>query len=81
MAPDDCGWIVERCEAVLRDSSHHSLRRLKCDFAEGVLSLHGVVPTYYLRQLAQALLANLENVKEINNKVVVQRRNARFEHW
>jgi hypothetical protein len=76
-----CGSVVERCHAVLHDSSHYPLRALRCEFHEGVLSLHGVVPTYYLRQLAQALLSNVENVKEINNKVVVQQRYARFGHW
>ena len=64
--------IVQRCEAVLRSSSHGPLRRLTCDFHEGVLSLRGVVPTFYLKQLAQALLGKLAGVEEINNQVVVQ---------
>jgi len=66
-----CGRVVQRCEEILRSSSYYPLRSLTCEFHEGVLSVYGVVPTYYLMQLAQALLCNLENVKEINNQVVV----------
>jgi hypothetical protein len=72
VTPAVCSVIIERCAAILRGSSHYALRRLRCDFHEGVLSLRGVVPSYYLKQLAQALLGKLAAVEEINNQVVVQ---------
>ena len=65
------GCVVRRCEAVLRSSSHYPLRALRCEFHEGVLSVHGIVPTFYLIRLAQALLASFENLSGINNRVVV----------
>ena len=64
--------VVQRCELALRGSSYHALRRLTCAFHEGVLSIRGVVPTFYLKQMAQALLIALDGVEEISNQVVVQ---------
>ena len=59
-------------EAVLRSSSYLALRRLSCDYHEGVLTIRGRVPTFYLKQVAQSLLGKLEGVEEINNLVEVR---------
>jgi osmotically-inducible protein OsmY len=39
----------------------------------GVLRLRGRVPSYYLKQLAQAAAANMEGVKRIENHIEVVR--------
>ena len=59
-------------EAVLRSSSYLSLRRLSCEYHEGVLTIRGRVATFYLKQVAQSLLGRLEGVEEINNLVEVR---------
>jgi hypothetical protein len=46
-------------------------RNVECDFAKGVLTLRGRVPTFYLKQVLQARLADLHAVVEIRNQVDV----------
>ncbi|MGO9110321.1 MAG: BON domain-containing protein [Thermoguttaceae bacterium] len=60
----------------LRTSGYHQLKRISCEFHEGVLTLRGLVPTFHLKQVAQTLIRRLEGVAEINNRleVAVQRR-------
>ena len=67
-----CDLASRRGEAALRSSSHPALRRLSCECYEGVLTIHGRVPTYYLKQVAQSLLGKLEGVEVINNQVEVR---------
>lgn len=63
--------IAEIAQAALRRSAYFELRTLSCDFAGGVLTLHGRVPTYYLKQLAQAAVVGVPGVVEIDNRVEV----------
>jgi hypothetical protein len=46
--------IVEQAESRLRDSPYFALRMVSCESRNGVLVLRGCLPTYYLKQLAQA---------------------------
>ena len=46
-------------------------RNIECDFAKGVLTLRGRVPTFYLKQVLQARLTDLDGVVEIHNQVDV----------
>ena len=62
---------VKTAEHLLRDSAYLELRNLKCDFHEGVLTIRGHVPSYFLKQLAQSLLLNIDGVLELNNQLVV----------
>jgi len=64
--------VTRHGEAVLRKSSYLAVRRLSCDYHEGVLTIRGRVATFYLKQVAQSLLVNLEGVEEINNLVEVR---------
>lgn len=43
-------------QAVLRAAPYYALRRVRCSTCEGRLVLHGTVPSYYLKQMAQYLL-------------------------
>ncbi len=63
--------ISEIAQAALRRSAYVELRNVSCDFSGGVLTLHGRVPTYYLKQLAQASVADVPGVVEIHNRVEV----------
>ena len=65
----------------LRNSKYLELRRISCIVQGKVLCLYGVVSSYYLRQIAQAMLSGLEGVEEIYNRLeVVFHRQVVF-HW
>jgi hypothetical protein len=57
---------------VLRSSAYPALRRLRCDVAGSVVRLHGVLPSYYLKQMAQATLQRLDGIRNVINLVEVQ---------
>jgi len=59
--------------AALRSIGYPPLRELECDVREGVVVLSGVVPTFYLKQMAQAIVLRVGRVAEIRNLVLVRR--------
>jgi osmotically-inducible protein OsmY len=63
--------IADIAQARLRRSTHFELRDVCCDFSSGVLTLRGRVPTYHLKQLAQADVAEVPGVIEVDNRVEV----------
>ena len=54
---------VDLAQSILRDSSYFALRRLRCRYHEGVLSISGLVHSYYMRQIAHKLLKDIEGVE------------------
>jgi osmotically-inducible protein OsmY len=46
-------------------------RDITCVFYDGVLILRGSLPTFYLKQLAQTLAAQVEGVHQIDNRIEV----------
>jgi hypothetical protein len=63
--------ISDVARATLRRSSYFELRSVSCDFHGGTLTLRGRVPSYHLKQLAQASVAELPGVVKIDNCVEV----------
>jgi hypothetical protein len=63
--------IARIAQAALRQSAYFELRSVSCDFSGGVLTLRGHVPSYHLKQLAQALVGEVPGVLEIHNRVEV----------
>ena len=63
--------IAEIAQQALRRSSYFELRNLSCDFSGGILTLRGRVPSYHLKQLAQASVAEVPGVVEVHNRVEV----------
>ena len=55
----------------LLDSGYCWLGNVSCHFQSGVLILEGKVPSFYMKQLAQSLVRNLEKVEQIENRLVV----------
>ncbi|MCA9074220.1 MAG: BON domain-containing protein [Planctomycetaceae bacterium] len=47
---------------------NHSVR---CRYQQGVLTLHGHVPCYFLKQIAQHSVAGVSGVKRVINRLVV----------
>ena len=52
-------------------SSHVNLRRITCDLQDGWLVLHGVVPTFHLKQLAQETARKAVGCSPLRNDVRV----------
>lgn len=70
--------VAEIAMKLLRSCSHSPVRRVQCRFHEGVLILSGQVPTFYMKQVAQELLRNLQRVEQIDNRLsVTERRRCR----
>ncbi len=71
--------VVQRCvvteivERRLRESMYISLRTVSCQFKDGLLTLRGIVPTFYLKQVILSLVEDLEceGIKRINDEIDV----------
>ncbi len=59
---------AERC---LRSSPYLALRNIVCDSEEGIIVLKGCLPSYYLKQLAQATVNSLAGVTHVVNQIEV----------
>jgi osmotically-inducible protein OsmY len=62
---------AEFAERQLRSSPYLALRNLGCDFHDGVLVLRGCLPTYYLKQMAQAAVSHVAGVEQVVNQIEV----------
>jgi len=69
---DESLCIANRARKRLRESPYVALRHVQCRCAGGVLTLTGEAPTYYTKQIAQTILQDLENVSQIDNRIVVR---------
>ncbi len=64
--------VAEAALERLRRSCYRQLRQVTCHFHEGVLILHGQLPSYYLKQHAQEAVMDLKGVEEIINRIDVE---------
>jgi len=55
----------------IRHDPHLSVQRIWCEYSEKKLFLHGHVPSYYLKQLAQTAVAGLDGVNQVVNEIEV----------
>jgi hypothetical protein len=71
-APPSRRTTIDReAECRLRRSGYLALRDVSCDVRAGVVRLRGRLPTYYLKQVAQAVVAEVEGVRRIINLIDV----------
>jgi len=57
---------------LLHSNSYTALRRLRCEVTEGVVIVHGVVPSYYLKQMVQTIVRRLDGIQGVMNLVEVR---------
>lgn len=62
---------AELADGLLRRNGDLCHRKIWCEYREGVLTLRGYVPTYYLKQLAQIAVAGIPQVRLIINEIEV----------
>jgi osmotically-inducible protein OsmY len=66
--------VEDEVNAALQASPYRPIRRVVCSVRQGVLLLTGTVPSYYMKQQAQALVKSLGVERlVVDNQVVVER--------
>ena len=68
LADDVCLLAIRRLHA----SPYHVLRRLSCEYRDGVLILRGAVGSFYLKQVAQVAVSQIPLVEIVDNRVEVE---------
>ena len=63
--------LEEVAESRLRGHAYLALRNISCNYHNGMLVLRGCVPTYYLKQMAQEVVTQLEGVEHVENRIQV----------
>ncbi len=73
-ATPECS-ILKSVELRFGRSGYKALSRVFCEFQtdSGILHLRGSLPSYYLKQVAQELVLDLEGVLLVNNQIKVAR--------
>jgi osmotically-inducible protein OsmY len=51
--------------------SYAILRRVSCEYRDGLLILNGRLPSYYLKQMAQEMAARVKGVQRVDNRIEV----------
>jgi osmotically-inducible protein OsmY len=62
---------TELAERRFRRRPYLAQHHVSCDYRDGVLILRGCLPTSYLKQVAQEVVAPLEAVEHIDNQIEV----------
>jgi osmotically-inducible protein OsmY len=55
----------------LHESAYPSIKRIDCEFEDGILVLRGQLHSFFEKQVAQESIAGLDGIKEIVNRVEV----------
>jgi len=63
--------IIAIAKDRFRHQAHLSVQRIWCEYNGRRLYLRGQVPSYYLKQLAQAAVSGLEGVSQVVNEIEV----------
>jgi hypothetical protein len=71
LGPDDDGLRIAVLK-LLQSSSYTTLRWLRCEVMDAVVIVHGIVPSYYLKQVAQTIVLRLEGIEGVMNLVEVR---------
>ncbi len=63
---------AEIAERLLWTSTYHVLRQVQCSFDNGVLTMDGCLSSFYLKQIAQTVVQDIDGVARIENRIEVQ---------
>jgi hypothetical protein len=56
----------------LRSSPYWSVRQLACDTSGDCVIVRGIVPSYYLKQVAQSLAMRIAGIGQVRSDIHVQ---------
>jgi osmotically-inducible protein OsmY len=68
ICPNETSRLVE---LRLRQTAHSALTLVTCEFDDGVATLCGDVPTFYLKQVAQTIARQTGGVSQVVNQICV----------
>src|SRR5437868_5097685 len=63
--------VCATAEERLRRSGYLALRDVTCEVDAETFRLRGRLPTYYLKQVAQAIVSEIAGVRHLDNLIVV----------
>jgi hypothetical protein len=63
--------VAERAGQELLRNAYLALKNVTCEYREGVLTLRGCLPSYYLKQVAQTAVGHLDGVRQVVNLIQV----------
>lgn len=66
--------VVDLVQRRLRsDPAYLALKNISCEYHDGMLTLCGSLPSYYLKQMAQVVVGEVEGVRQVDNRIEVVR--------
>ncbi len=65
--------VLVKAHRKLKDSGYQSLDELTCYVVDGEITIRGSVQSFYLKQVAQTLVASIDEHVIVNNLVEVTR--------
>lgn len=71
MDRNNSGQVMEAAKDRLENSPYRSVRRVSCEYDDGVLVLRGLLPSFYYKQLAQEAVVHLHGVLQVVNEIEV----------
>lgn len=63
--------VAQAAESRLRSNPYLALKTVSCQYSDGTLTLRGSLPSYYLKQVAQCVVGDVEGVRKVNNQIEV----------
>jgi osmotically-inducible protein OsmY len=67
--------LFSRIDQALRTTGYSPLSNLHILAAAGIVVLRGAIPSYYMKQIAQAAVAGIPGIREVHNLLEVVPRN------
>jgi osmotically-inducible protein OsmY len=61
-------------DKALRGSGYASMARLDVEVTRGHITISGTVPSFYLKQIAQAVVMKLDGAQFVENRLIVAQR-------
>lgn len=63
--------VEQAVEAALQQAGYYALKQIRCEFDRGMLTLCGSVPSFYMKQMAQAAVSRVSGIELIDNQLEV----------
>lgn len=67
----DTDSLADEADRVLSESAYPDLRRLQCECHDGIISIRGRLPSYFLKQMAQTIVSRIHGVRRVSNQINV----------
>lgn len=68
---DTAGPLADRIDSAINHSPYLVGHTLRIEMDAGRVVLHGVVPSYYQKQIAQEVVRSVEGVERVDNQLEV----------